>query len=351
MAAQVQISLTPGEEARLAGAKLVAVEALEAYLKGRFFWNTRSPESLQKALGFFQTAIEKDPHYAAAHAGMADTYILMEEYSDLPPREAARRAKQAAQRALSLDPALAEAHTSLGMLRYYHDWDWKAAEDAFRRAIDLNPSYVTARHWYANLLGTLGRAKEARAEIERALRLDPLSPAIRTAAAWRVGAILNRSYEAAIPELRAALELNPRSAIGHARLALAYALSGRREDGVRQVEKAVPLVSTSTPMLAELASVAALLGEKAKARELLVVLQDRARKTYISSYRLALVHLALGDKETALTLLEQGFKLHDIGMVWLTQEPRLDPLRGEGRFQELMRRMRLPVLAGAPSGS
>ncbi len=104
-------------------------------------------------------------------------------------------------------------------------------------------------------------------------------------------------------------------------------------------------------MLAELASVAALLGEKAKARELLVVLQDRARKTYISSYRLALVHLALGDKETALTLLEQGFKLHDIGMVWLTQEPRLDPLRGEGRFQELMRRMRLPVLAGAPSGS
>jgi TolB-like protein/tetratricopeptide (TPR) repeat protein len=339
---QIKLTLTAGEEARLSSARPVVVEAHEAYLKGRFFWNKRRPEDLHKALGFFAQAIEKDPRHAPAYAGMADTYILLEEYAGLPPREAVRKARAAAERALAIDPDLAEAHASLGLVRYSHDWDWKGAEASFRRAIELSPSCVTAHHWYANLLASLGRADEARAEIGRAQKLDPLSPVLLVAAAWRVGAALGTSYEAAIPGLRTALEIHPAYPVGNARLALAYALSGRRQEGIRQVEEALPQVASSTPLLAELGSIYGLLGETAKARELLAKLTDRARQSYISPYRLALIHVALGENDAAMKLLQQGFEERDIGLVMLRLDPRWDPLRGAPRFRDLLRRMRLP---------
>ncbi len=343
VAGQVKLTLTASEEARLASARPVVVEAHEAYLKGRFFWSKRTPENLQRALVFFEEAAGKDPQYAPAYAGIADAYLLLEEYAGLPPREAVGKARAAAQKALEIDPALAEAHVSLGMVRYSYDWDWKGAEEAYRRAIELNPSYVTAHHWYANLLATVGREEEARAEIEQARKLDPLSPVIRAGAAWRVGAVLGGPYEAAIPELRAALELDPGYPIAHARLALALALAGRREEGIRQVQEALPTAASSPLILAELGSVYALLGEQAKAREMLAKLRDRSKQSYVSPYRLALIHVALGEKDTAIKLLDQGFQVRDMGMVQLRLDPRWGPVRGDPRFQDLLRRMKLPV--------
>lgn len=342
VAAQVRLSLTASDETRLASARPVVVEAHEAYLKGRFFWNKRTPEDLQKALGFFEQAIDEDPKYAPAYAGMADAYLLLEEYAGLPPSEAVGKARAAAQKALAIDPALAEAHASLALVRYSFDWDWRGAEEGFRRAIELSPSYVTAHHWYALLLASLGRFEEARREIGRARKLDPLSPVILAAAGWRVGAAVGQSLETAIGELRAALELDASYPIAHARLALAYALAGRREEGIRQVREALPLAASSVPVLAELASVYALLGEEPQARELLAQLREREKQSYVSPYRLALIHIALGEKEAALKLLEQSFRERNSGMTLLRMDPRWDPLRGDPRFQDLLRRMKLP---------
>ena len=339
VAGQIRLALSAEEETRLAGARPVAPEAHEAYLRGRFFWNKRTPEDLRKALGHFQQAIEKDPRFARAYAGLADAYVLLEDYADVSPKEAFPKAKVAAEKALEIDPGLAEAHASLAMVKFAYEWDWAGAEKGFQHAIDLSPSYATAHHWYALLLASLGRLDQALTEIRRAQRLDPFSPGLKSAEAWRVHAAARR-YDVALEELRTALELDPNYHLTHNRRGLVCVLTGRYEEGIQELQRALPTAS-SPHLLADLGTAYALADRKAEARNVLKTLTDRASQTYVSPYRLALIHAALGEKEAAIKSLRQAFEERDIGMVQLKVEPRLDALRQDPRFRDLLRRMHL----------
>jgi TolB-like protein len=341
VAVQIRLALSTQEESRLARARPVVPEAHEAYLRGRFFWNKRTPEDLRRALGYFQQAIEKDPSSAPAYAGVADAYILLEDYADVAPKEAFPKAKAAAEKALEIDRDLAEAHASLAMVKFTYEWDWAGAEKGFEQAIDLSPSYPTAHHWYALLLASLGRLDQALTEIRRAQQLDPFSAAMKSAEAWRVHAAARR-YDLALEELRKAIELDPKNFLPHNRLGLVYVLTGRHAEGIAELQRALPQREFSPHFLADLGSAYALAGRKAEARNVLKTLTERSRQTYVSPYRLALIHAPLGEKETAIKLLQQAFEQRDIGILQLKVEPRLDPLRDDPRFRDLLRRMNLP---------
>jgi TolB-like protein/tetratricopeptide (TPR) repeat protein len=341
VAGQIRLALSAEEESRLARARPVVPEAHEAYLRGRFFWNKRTPEDLRKGLGYFQQALAKDPWFAPAYAGVADANILLEDYADVSPKEALPKAKAAAQRALEIDAGLAEAHASLAMVKFSYEWDWAGAERGFQRAIELSPSYATAHHWYALLLASLGRLEEALPEIRRAQRLEPFSASLKCAEAWRIHAAARR-YDLALEELRTAGELDSNSYFPHNRRGLVYVLTGKHDEGIQELQRAVPPQGFSPHFLADLGTGYALAGRTAEAGNVLKTLQERSAQTYVSPYRLALIHAALGEKDAALKRLHQAFEERDIGMVQLKVEPRLDPVRQDPRFQDLLRRMNLP---------
>jgi TolB-like protein/DNA-binding winged helix-turn-helix (wHTH) protein/Flp pilus assembly protein TadD len=340
IADQIRINLTAQEQAALKQAKVVSPEAYESYLKGRYFWNKRTAESLKVALAYFNQAIDEDPKYAPAYAGLADTYALLGDwqYAVMTPREALPKAKAAALKALELDSTLGEAHNSLAFLLDGFDWDLDAGGKEFRRAIELNPGYATAHHWYAWHLSLLGRYDEAIAEMKKAESLDPLSLIINADLAELL--VLAHSYDESILQSRKAIEMDPNFALAHNQLAQAYLQKHMYDEAVTELQKAVRLSGGSPTCMANLARAYVLSGNRSEAVKLLSELKKRSTPGYSHGSEIAVIYASLGDTDQAMNWLEKGYaERFNPGVL---QRPGFDPLRSDSRFQNLVHRMGLP---------
>jgi len=341
IAQEIRVKLTPQEQARLGRIHRVSPEAHDAYLRGRSQWNKRTEAAVRRALQHFQQAIELDPAYALAHVGLADSYNILGFYATLPPKESFPRAKVAALRALQLDDTLGEAHTSLAYAIYNYDWDFSAALKEFDRAIELSPAYAVAHQWHSNPLMMVGRQAEAIAEVKRARELDPLSAVIQASVGWML--YYARRYKEAIEESRKAIELDPDFALAHLWLAWALEQTGQLEEAVHASEQAVRLASSSPYYLASLGHTYAVYGRTGDAERVRHQLSELARSTYISPYYRALVDLGLGRKEETFQWLERALEDRANLLVWVHVDSRMDFLRDDPQFQDLLRRLGLPV--------
>jgi len=342
IASEVRIKLTSAEQGHIGRAHSVNSEAFEAYLKGRYHWNKRSKDGLRKAEQYFQEAIQKDPNYAPAYAGLADTYILFANFNIAAPGRAYPRAKEMASKAIQIDGTLAEAHTSLATLKAIYDWDWSGAEQEFRRAIELNPSYATAHHWYAeDFLIRMGRQAEALAEIEQARQLDPLSLQIN-AVQGRILSLSNQN-DKAIEQGRRALDLDPGWSAGHWWLGLAYEQRRRYPEAIAEFQKAISLSAGNSTFLTALGHAYAVSGQKTDAAKILQQLQKLPpSRSLVSAFDIALLHVGLGHNDQAFRWLGKACDERDYWIGTLAVEPRLEPLRSDHRFGELLRRLGLP---------
>jgi len=339
IADEIRVQVTPEEQDRLKPKGPVNPEAHVAYLQGRYLWNRWNTESFKASLVRYREALDADPGYALACAGLADSYATLGNTNALPPAEAYTQARAAAERGLALDDSLAELHASLAYVHRFHDWDWARAEREFLRALELNPGYATGRRWYAQFLSGLGRHAEAIAEAERALEQDPLSLVIHTA----VGDVLfyARRFERAVPYYRRCIELDPAFGPGHTDLARVLEHMGRHEEAIAEF-----LVGTRQPPDGRapstgLATLLAGAGRRDEALGMLDVLRDRAAREYVSPYGIASAYALAGETARALDWLEQAYAQRDGTLVWIKVHPRMDSLRAEPRFHELLGRMHL----------
>jgi TolB-like protein/DNA-binding winged helix-turn-helix (wHTH) protein/Flp pilus assembly protein TadD len=337
IADQIRINLTPREQAALKNVKVVNPEAYESYLKGRYFWNKRTADGLKVALAYFQQAIEQDPKYAQAYSGLADTYALLGDwqYGVMSTKEALPKAKAAAIKALELDSALGEAHTSLAVCLDGFDWDFDTAEKEFRRAIELNPGYATAHHWYAWHLSHIGRNEEAIAEMRKAEDLDPLSLIINTDLAELL--VLAHSYDESIRQSRKTIEMDPNFALAHNQLGQAYFQKQMYGPAIAEFENSVQLSGGSPTCMANLARAYAASGRRSEAEKLLSDLKKRSSPTASLASQIAIVYAALGDRDQAMNWLEKGYEERFNPGVLL--RPGFDPLRSDPRFQNLLHRI------------
>ncbi|MBI1791252.1 MAG: protein kinase [Acidobacteria bacterium] len=334
---KLRLRPTGEEQKRLTKRYTENPEAHQLYLKGRYYWNRRTTETLKRAAEYFQQSIDKDPTYALAWAGLADCYALYGAYGVLPPTEAAPKAKEAANRALVLDDRLAEPHAALGLAKTVYDWDWSGAEREFKRSIEINPSYATAHYWYSICLGATGRLDEAIVGSKRAQEADPLSPNIGTAAGDMF--YFARRYDQAIKQYRKTLDMDPNFPRAHWFLAMAYEQVGRHEEAVAEAQKAVSLSAGEPGLLGELGHAYAVSGKRTEALKTLAELKDVSKRRYVAPFDIALIYLGLGDKAQALEWLGKAYEDHSQWFVWIKVDPRFDSLRGEPHFQDLLRRM------------
>ena len=332
-----------GEEKRLAKHYTESNEAYQLYLKGRYYWNKRSPESLHKAIDYFQQAIEQDSNFALAYAGMADTYALLggpEAGGDMSPNETLPKAKAAALKALELDETLAEGHVPLAHVKCYYDHDFAGAEREYKRAIELNPNYSVAHHWYAIFLTVLGRYNEALTEIKRALELEPLSLAIN---AW-YGRILTLTgqIDRSIEQLRKTIELDPNFILAHYRLGQTYAEKMMYDEAMTEFNQVLHLPGGRPLALLGFAQTYALSGNRVEARKNLDQMIELSKQQYVSPAQIASVFGALGENDKAFAWLEEGNRAHDLNAVRLKYDPRFANLRADPRFDDLVRRIGIP---------
>jgi TolB-like protein/Flp pilus assembly protein TadD len=337
IAEKLQVRLTGEEQKRLTKRQTDDPAAYQLYLKGRFYWNKRNADATRKGIEYFRQAIEQDPGYALAYVGLADSYNILGFYSVVAPRDANPKAKAAARRALELDDGLAEAHASLGYALHYYDWDWAGAERAFRKAIELNPNYPTAHHWYAIYLAERGRFQEADEEIRRALEADPLSLVINTAVAWNH--YFERRFAESVAEFQKALELDPSFVVAHVWLAQTLQQLSRHDEAVEECRKALALAPLDPFAIGALGVVVAAAGRREEAGSILERLAELARRRYVSPYYFAEIHLALGEIDETFAWLERSFADRATPLVLLAVDPRLDPIRSDPRFAELMCRV------------
>lgn len=333
--------LTRDERRQLAKRGTDDADAFEAYLRGRYHWNTFTEEGFAKAIVCYYRAIALDPNYAIAYAGVADYYNWLGVYGVLPFAECSASAMEAARKAIELDPTLAEAHTALGFAVVCHDFDWTTAESHHLRAIGLNPNYATAHHWYSFQFQMEGRFDKGLEEINRAAQLDPLSPSIQQGRAWLF--YQSRRYEESLAAHRKLLDAEPRFAYGHLTYSCALRAVGRHEESVAEAEKALEYAGESQLYLAWLGGAYAAAGRAVEAQDVLRRLGEMIAHRYVSPYHLALIHCHLGDRELALSLLEEAYALRDAWVAWLGVEPQLDPLRSDPRFLDLLRRTNNPL--------
>jgi TolB-like protein/DNA-binding winged helix-turn-helix (wHTH) protein/Flp pilus assembly protein TadD len=340
IAEQIRIEVTPQEKAALKKEKPIDPEAQEAYLKGRYFWNQRTAAGFRNAVIYFNQAVARDPGYAAAYSGLADTYALLGDwqYSVMTPKEAMPRAKAAAMRALELDESLGEAHASLAFCLEGFDWDFAAADKEFQRAIELSPGYATAHHWYAWHLSLVGRGKEAIAEMEKAENLDPISPIINADLAELL--LIQHLPDESIQQSLTSIEMNPGFAYAHAQLAQAYIEKRMFKEAVRELQKAIQISGESPAFTATLARAYAGLDREAEAVALLDNLKRSSAPDSAHAIHIAMVYTALGNKDEAITWLNQGYEERFNPGV-LTRRC-FDRLRLDPRFQDILRRVGLP---------
>ncbi len=333
----------PAPQAARVQASTADFESYDAYLRGRAEWHRRTPESLQKSIEHYQRIIARNPSYALAHTGLADSYALLASipYDVLPPHEAMPKARAAALKALALDDTLAEAHASLAQVKMFYEWDWAAAEREFRRALELNPGNATARQWHTEYLWWMGRMDEALKEIERAHEQDPLSPVIKVSVA-RHHFFARRPAEA-LAQLQEALRLDPSYFITHFNMGVANLHLGRHPEAIAEFQQATRLLPGSALCITGLGFAYAVSGRKAEARRVLADLAELARtRRYVSALYPAAIHSGLGERDQAFQWLEKAFQERADYLVYLKLEPIYDNLRPDPRFDDLLRRIGLP---------
>ena len=337
----LHLRLTGEDKKRLTKRHTEDTEAYHLYLKGRYCWNKRTQEDLERGIEYFKQAIEKDPNFALAYAGLADSYYLLAgtAYGALPSKEAIPRAKAAAQKALQIDDMLAEAHASMASV-LASEWDWVGAEKEYKRSIELNPGYATVRQWYAFHLTEMGRLEEALVEAKRAHELDPLSIIISR----DLGLVFYyaRQPDRAIEQYQKTIELDPHFALAHQALGRAYLEKGMHQQAVEHIQRAASLAGDSVAMSAALAHAYAVTGKKGEARTILGHLLERSRRSYVQPISIAVIYAGLGDKENAFEWLEKAYAERSVGLETLKVHPIFDGLRPDPRFQELLRRVGLP---------
>ena len=341
IARQIQIKLTPQEQAHFANVHSVNPEAYEVYLKGRYHWTRRSGEGLGHAVQYFQQAIVKDPTYAAAYSGLADCFCVLGIWGFVPPDEGCGKAKQLALQTLEMDRGVADAHASLAWTNMLYDYDFVAAEREFERSIELNSRYATAHQWFGFYLALMGRCEEGLTELKRAIHLDPLSIIIN--ATLGIVYWCARRYDQQIEQFEKTLELDPHFALAHAGLGYAYMYKSINEPAIAELRKGVQLSQHAPIFLAWLGEAYAAGGDSDDAQKILEQLEQISKKRYVSPYHMARICAALGKKDEALRWLETGYRERAAWMVALRIEPRFDGLRSDPRFQDLVRRMNFPV--------
>src|SRR6476660_7223414 len=340
IADQIRISVNPQEQSALRNVRVVNPVAYESYLKGRFFWNKRTADGLKVALAYFNEAIDEDPKYAQAYSGLADTYALLGDwqYAVMTPKEALPQAKAAAMKALELDSALGEAHTSLAFCLDGFDWNLNAAGKEFQRAIELNPGYATAHHWYAWHLALLHRDDDAIIEMRKAQSLDPLSLVINADLAELLA--IAHSYDESIRWSRKTIEMDPNFGLAHNHLGEAYLQKHMLSEAVAELTEAVKLSNGSPTCLANLARAYAASGRKSAAETLLSDLKKRSSPGQSLAAEIAAIYASLGDADQAMRWLERGYEERFNPGVLI--RPGFDPLRSDPRFEDLVRRVGLP---------
>jgi TolB-like protein/DNA-binding winged helix-turn-helix (wHTH) protein/Tfp pilus assembly protein PilF len=342
IARQVQIQMTPADQARLIARHPVSPKAFDEYLQGRYlYWNRRTEENLNKAIAHFQNAIKEDPNYALAHVGLADCYnaLGVVQISALPPFDARRLAQENAMRALALDPTLAEARTVVAYVKHYN-WDWSGAEQDFKRAIDLNPNYANAHNFYAGFLMSRGRIDESIASSTRARELDPFSLAI---SAQRGFLLENaRRYDEAIAQLRNVIAMDPNHYQAHWFLSHTYAANKQFDEAIAAAQKAVDLSERSPGALGMLGLVYGLAGKPEEATKVLNELLELNKRRYVTPAALVNVYIGLGNKDQAFVWFEKAFAERSNYLAYLKVFPILDPLRSDPRFNDLIQRVGLP---------
>ncbi len=336
---EVNVTLTQRDQRRLATARAIKPEAYEAYLKGVHYLNqANGPEAQRKASAYLQEAIAKDPSYAPAYVELAYFYMLSASGVQ-SPGESLPKAKLAALKALEIDSSLAEAHAALARAVLLYDHDWRAAEIGLRRALELNPASEPVHYWLGYMLLPLGRSAEALSEIQRAYELDPLS--LDTNRTLGLTFFLAGQYDRAIEQYRKTLELDPHVGWTHVYLSWSYQQKGLHAAAIAEVQKALAESNNNTQWLANLALAYALAGRKPEARKVMAKLDRLSQREYVSSYDRAMVYVALGEKERAFAALEKAFEEHSERIVWLNVDWRLEPLRSDPRFQDLLHRIHL----------
>ena len=330
-----QIRHQVGAQEQLGASPKVSGEAYRQYLKGRYHWNLRTEASLRQAIEHFNLAMVEEPDYAAAYAGLADSYGLLSNYGVLRPKEAAARARVAAEKALSIDENLAEAHTSLGLVLKDHDWDFAAAAKSFERAIELNPSYATARQWYAENLVLLGEYDAALEQMRRAAELDRFSLIIDAGVGWTL--LQARRYDEAAEHLRRTLELDPDFARAHFYLGRVYEQLGRWEEAERATLEAIRLSGGTALFEGSLGHIYGLSQRTEEARRILEALLSRSERDYVSPFAVVLAYIGLGDADAAFRWLERARTEMDSIFPNFLRDPQLDPLRDDERFDRVVR--------------
>ena len=336
---KLRLKLSGKQKKQLAKRHTVNPDAYQLYLKGRYFWNKRTKDGLEKGIEYFKRSVEQDPSYALAYTGLADCYHLLSSFGVLSPKESVPKAKAAVMMALEMDATLAESHASLARIKTYYEWDWAGAESGFKRAIELNLNYATAHHWYSSYLVLMGRFDEGIAEAKRALELDPLSLAISTGLAARF--YFARQYDQAIQQYKTTLELD-RDFFGAHIIGAPYEQKGMYEEAIAEFQIATRLSENDPEVLACLGHAYALSGKRDKAQDVLDELKELSKRRYVQSYDLAVVYVGLGEKDRALKLLGKAYEERDETLVLIKVDPRLDPLRSDPRYAELLRRMGFP---------
>ena len=342
VARTIAVTLTPDAQARLARDRPVHADAYQDYLRGRFFLNRRTEAALRQALRYFHKAIAADPGYASAYSGLADCYWLLGATSvvgGLPPRQAMPEAKAAALKALQIDGTLAEAHASLAEVNLLYDWDLAASEKEFRRALELDPNYTAAHHWYSHCLLALGRTEESLAESKRALELEPLSLVVGTHLGWHY--LYARQYDQAIEQFRKTLELDPAFPQGQRSAAWAYLQKGMHSEAIAALRAALNSLGRDPEIEGELGYALGVAGRRAEALAMLEGLRHLSATRYVSPYSVALVHAGLGDRDQALAWLDKAYAERSDYMPYLNLEPMLDGLRSDPRFAALVARVGL----------
>ena len=336
IAEEIRIKLTPKERTLLTRVHAIDPEALDDYLRGRFWWSKRTAEGEWKGLDYFQKAVAKDPSYALGYAGVADSYVVLGHHGRLPPKEALPKAKEAAMKALEIDPTLAEAHTSLAIVMLAYDWNWSGAEREFKQAIVLNPNYPTAHHWYAHYLVPMGRLEEAVRELERARELDPFSPPINDFLGMTL--YFARRYDDAIRQFRRAVEMHPETAELHDQIADVFEQQNRLADAFAERQQAVRL--SGDPQTA------ATLEEAYKRSGYAGYLQQRVHllehSNPVPHLYLAHLYAVLNDQTHAIQYLERAYDERNPWLLNVQVDPAMDFLRSSSRFQDLVRRIGLP---------
>lgn len=333
-------TLTGVEQSRMDKQYTANPEAFELYLKGRFYWNKRTAPDLKRAIPFFEQAIEKDPNYALAYTGLADSYALVTAYTNEPAREVMPKAKEAALKALALDDKLAEAHASLGQITAYYDYDFVTAEREYRRAIELNPNYATAHQWLAEHLSAMNRIDEALVEIRRALDLDPMSVIMNRIYADVLAD--GRKYDEAIQQYQKTLELDPNFLTAHYFLGRAYEAKGMHNEAVAEYTRSAQLGTTVSEVMGKANEVYKQSGWKAYVQFNLEQLVEKNPNRRFPAFMIATFYAKADRKDEAIQWLEKGYEERDFRMTLLSVAFEFDNLRSDPRFTELVRRMGLP---------